>query len=144
MAELLASSRQCMAAEALRKARAQAGMAAGVPCSGIGKLSILPPQIPSEGQLLQTQMEAAQLCRTWVPPSPGCVPESVRIAGLQQSCVLKSTSAAGADTRFSEFVRNVPVPCPPPPAWWARAGEPVLQGKNCPLPNKPDNPVLPG
>ena len=56
----------------------------------------------------------------------------------------ESTNPYDPDARFSVYARRFFAPCPPDPAWYKNAGEPILQGKNCPLPNSPLNPVLPG
>lgn len=72
------------------------------------------------------------------------VPESVRLARFEQRTLDLSTSAFDPDSRFSMYRRPFIPVCPPIPQTYIRGGEPILQGKNCSLPNKPDNPVLPG
>jgi hypothetical protein len=139
IAQILTNSRECMAAQALAKARALgSGKACGALCGVTQNASPLTP-IPS--MLLDARVNA---CYSKYQSLEGCVPESIRIARIQQKTIDMSTDPTNPDARFSEYVRNFPAPCPPDPAWYATAGEPKLQGKNCPLPNKPDNPVLPG
>ena len=70
--------------------------------------------------------------------------ESIRIARLEQKVFDASTDPTNPDTRFSLYRRPFIEICPPIPQFYYTAGQPVLQGKNCALPNKPDNPVLPG
>lgn len=137
IANLLASSRECMAAEALAKARAfSSGKGCAVVCT-TNKPAGPDPAVPS------MLLEQASACYTYRSAAE-CVPESVRIARLQQQTLDEFTSADDPDRRFSMYFRKFIAPCPPDPAWYKNAGEPVLQGKNCPLPNSPFNPVLPG
>ena len=140
MANLLASSRECMAAEALAKARAlSSGKACGTLC-GLPQGNRKPdPPIPS--MLLSATVTN---CYSSYQTLEGCVPESVRLARMLQRTIDNSTNPLDPDARFSAYARNFPTPCPPDPVWYKNAGEPILQGKNCPLPNKPFNPVLPG
>lgn len=140
MANLLASSKQCMAAEALAKARAfGSGKACGALC-GVPQRNQAPaPPIPS--MLLSATVTD---CYSSYQTLEGCVPESVRLARMLQKTIDNSADPFNPDTRFAAYARNFPVPCPPDPAWYKNAGEPIMQGKNCPLPNSPFNPVLPG
>lgn len=152
IARLLADSRGCAATEALARARA---LRVGPPCATCGTTTtseILGPTIPSEGAALL--LREARLLACGVQSTEVCVPESVRIARLA-TCVLN----AGPQFRTEKFI---PPPCPPvtystvvvdesgqvigAPALGGNisGGAAVLQGKVCPLPNKPDNPVLPG
>jgi hypothetical protein len=143
IANLLESSRACMAAEALAKARA---FSSGKACAGgsckVPQLSTLAPAPPPPSILLS----ANQGCYTYNDPARWGtpVPESVRIANIQQRTIDESTNPYDPDARFSAYARKFLTPCPPDPAWYKNAGEPILQGKNCPLPNNPQNPVLPG
>jgi hypothetical protein len=141
IAQLLESSRQCMVAQSLAKARAfSSSKACAVACA-------LPPasQATIPSMLLAANTSA---CYTYPQPNDRRwevpVPESVRIANLQQRTIDESTSSTDPDKRFSMYFKKFTEPCPPDPAWYKNAGEPVLQGKNCPLPNSPLNPVLPG
>ena len=137
IANLITSTRQCMAAEALAKARA---LGSGKACGALCGLPV-GANVPLPSMVLDATVK---ICYSRYQTLEGCVPESVRIAAIQQRTLEESVNPLDPAARFSEFVRNFPAPCPPDPAWYANAGEPVLQLKNCPLPNKPDNPVLPG
>lgn len=144
IANVLASAQACAAAEALARARAlrsSCGPACGQPGSQV--------QVLSESTVLAQRVTRLLSCG--VQTVEGCVPESLRIARVN-ACA----AAAVPPNRF------VPAPCPPAvyntvvvdeagqvvglPALGPNvSGNPgVLQGKNCPLPNKPENPVLPG
>ena len=137
IAKVIAESRRCMAAESLAKARALAsGKACGALC-GISQNVVVP--LPS--MALQTTVKN---CYNKYQSLEGCVPESVRIARIEQKTIDASYDANNPNARFTAYSRFFPAPCPPIPAWYAHAGEPVLQGKVCALPNKPNNPVLPG
>jgi hypothetical protein len=133
VANLLSNTRCCMAAEALAKARSLRGCGpCKLPDSTVNK------PVPTESALL-----ASQNCFFYQGPESG-VPESVRIARAAQRTIDLSFDPTDPLARFSQFRRPFIQICPPIPQWYFTAGEPVLQGKNCPLPNKPDNPVLPG
>lgn len=137
ISNILSTARQCAAAEALAKARA---LGSGKAC---GALCGVPP--PAKMQVPSMLLSATVTnCYSGYQTLEGCVPESVRIARVQQRAVDLATDPTDPTARFSAYARFFPEPCPALPGWYARAGEPVLQGKNCPLPNKPDNPVLPG
>jgi hypothetical protein len=139
ISNLLSRTRECMAAQALAKARAYAsGKSCLTLCTVTRDASGNTP-IPS--MLLNSQVKSS--CYQYKNPNK-CIPESIRIAEIQQRTLLNSADPLNPETRFAEYARNFPAPCPPNPAWYATAGEPKLQLKNCPLPNKPDNPVLPG
>jgi hypothetical protein len=137
IANVVASAKACMAAQALAKARAFRGG----PC---GKICALPDStinkpVPQSSVLV----DAAAGCYLHQGPETG-VPESVRIARTQQRTLDLSRDPTDPSARFSAYRRPFIQICPPIPQWYYTAGEPVLQGKNCALPNKPDNPVLPG
>lgn len=150
IARIIANAQTCAAMEALARARA---LRAGAACTSCGPQGMaLGPQTPSEGAALDVRV--ARLLRCGVQATEGCVPESVRIARLD-SCVIN----AGPQFRVDKFI---PPPCPPvtysrvvvdetgqvigaPSLGGNISGNPsILQGKVCPLPNKPDFPVLPG
>lgn len=134
VANLLSKSRCCMAAEALAKARSLKGCGpCKLPDSTINK------PVPSESSVLASKTG----CFFYQGPESG-VPESVRIARTAQRTLDLSLDPNDPLARFSQFRRPFIQICPPIPQSYFRAGEPVLQGKNCALPNKPDNPVLPG
>jgi hypothetical protein len=101
-------------------------------------------QVPASGTALQSQLHACELRGGTVNAAESGVPESVRIARLQQRTQDLSTDPSHPDSRFSMYRRPFIPICPPIPQWYYTAGEPVSQGKTCPLPNKPDNMILPG
>ena len=136
MANLMASSKSCMAAQALAKARAL-GQKGCDSCTLIDSTINKPVTLPS------VALEAAAGCYMYQSPNAG-VPESVRISQIQQRTIDLSRDPNDPSSRFSQYRRPFIQICPPIPQWYYTAGEPVLQGKNCALPNKPDNPVLPG
>jgi len=136
IANIVSNSRSCMAAEALAKARALGNRG----CGSCTTVTVNKPVNPS-GINLQTTV--ANCFYKYQSPE-ACVPESVRVARMQQRTLDLSIDPNNPLARFSRFRRPFIPICPPIPAWYYTAGEPVLQGKNCPLPNKPDNPVLPG
>jgi hypothetical protein len=139
IANILSNSRNCMAAEALAKARAfSSGKACGALCTVTRDAA---PVAPLPSMLLNSQINN---CYNKYQSLEGCVPESIRIARLDKKTIDKSTDPTNPETRFSDYVRFFPAPCPPIPEFYKTAGEPKKQLKNCPLPNKPENPVLPG
>lgn len=140
IAGVLRRAQTCMANEALAKARALgSGRCGGALCGASATILKEPPPNPSI--LLE---KTVKNCFSKYQSLEGCVPESVRLARQQQRSIDLAANPLNPDTRFAEFARLFIPPCPPPPAWYYSAGEPVLQGKTCPLPNKPGNPVLPG
>ena len=146
IANVLAGAQACAAAEALARARALRSSCGGGPRCGQPTSQV---EVLSESSVLTRRVEKLLSCG--VQTVEGCVPESLRIARVN-ACA----AAAVPPNRF------VPAPCPPAvyntvvvdaageviglPALGPNvSGNPaVLQGKNCPLPNKPENPVLPG
>ena len=150
IARLQQDAQSCAVAEALKRARAISRTAAP-PCSRVGREAVLPAQIPPESSYLEAKHAG---CSGFVSPS-ACVPSSVRTASIEQCTVQKATDPTNPDARFSAYVRVFPTPCPPvvfttpvgdvPPLGANKSGNPpAIQGKVCALPNKPDNPVLPG
>lgn len=145
IANVLANAQACAAAEALARARA---LRRG-PCGGNCDQPASQVQVLSESSVLTRRVEKLLSCG--VQTVEGCVPESLRIARVE-ACA----AAAVPPNRF------VPPPCPPavysavvldaagevigrPALGPNTSGNPaVLQGLVCPLPNKPENPVLPG
>jgi hypothetical protein len=129
---------QATEAEARTNAVAKARLFYTPPCCG-GKRSES-STVPSESVLLTNRLlQCKPLIRQ------GCVSESVRIAQVQQCTLDRAINPLNPETRFSEFRGPfVPTVCPPVPQEFLNANVPKSQLKNCPLPNKPDNPVLPG
>ncbi len=143
IARLLESARASARAEALAKAR---GFANQGPCRsgdcGSYKISVQDAPPPLESIRLQAVVNACYASRNVVT---GCVPESVRIARVNECTLRESTNPFNPETRFSEFRGPfIPPVCPPIPQEALNANVPKNQMRNCPLPNKPDNPVLPG
>jgi hypothetical protein len=148
ISRLVRAAATCDAAQALAKARAARGGGSCVSCKG-GRRSLAAEPI-TESALLEKRMRAAVECG--IPASEGCVTSSLRTTRVG-ACVIAN------GTPFNRFI---PPPCPPAiyrtvvvdeagnvtgiPALGPNiSGNPaVLQGRVCPLPNKPDNPVLPG
>jgi hypothetical protein len=125
-----------------------------VDCSGIHTGSIRRPEPPTPSGLLTIQMGR---CVGYTSPYT-TVPGSIYTAQVEQrarDCALRANPN-------EEFERFFPPVCPPivfdPNVYDAsgnvtgthslgvniNANPATLQGKNCPLPNKPNNPVLPG
>lgn len=124
MANLLNNSRACMAAAALAKAQAFRGRGGcAVSCSVIDS-TVNKPVPPVSNVLTATVKD----CYDKYPNREGCVPDSVRIARLQQRTIDLSRDPNDPSARFSEFRRPFIQICPPIPQWYYTAGEPVLQG----------------
>jgi hypothetical protein len=127
---------QSTEAEARTNAVAKARLFYTPPCSGSRTQGI--PTVPSESVLLKSKQ-----CKPLI--RQGCISESARIAQVQQCTLDQSTNPLNPETRFSEFRGPfVPTVCPPIPLEYLNANVPKLQLKRCPLPNKAENPVLPG
>lgn len=137
IALILANSKACISEEALAKARALGRRGCGS-CTLID--STITNPVPRESNVLAAKVSN---CFLYQSPESG-VPESVRLARMEQRTLDLSRDPNDPLARFSQFRRPFIEICPPIPQWYYTAGEPVMQGKNCPLPNKPGNPVLPG
>jgi hypothetical protein len=137
VSNILSNARCSMAAAALAKARLMTPTRYCGPCGSENK------NIPSVNLPSMTLSAQATNCVSYQAAASG-VPSSVRTAQIEERTIYLSFDPSDPVTRFSEFRRPFIEVCPPIPQWYYTAGEPVLQGKNCPLPNKPDNPVLPG
>jgi len=136
IALVLQNAAQCASVVALEKARIFGRSSA---CASIARTS--GSIVPASSAILAR----ATTCLTTVS-SATCVPESTRIRRVQAHLLNASIQPLDPDTRFSEFNRRpLPPPvCPPIPQEFLNANVPKNQMRNCPLPNKPDNPVLPG
>ena len=150
IAALLQDRRACDAAAALARARALRG---GGPCvKGVCSGDSGPTSVPSERARL-TQKTSACAVNAYTSPY-SCVPESVRVERDR-------INAEDCFAALGPIPRVFPAPCPVleyprytvdengqrtyQPLGGNLSGlEPILQAKNCPLPNKPWNPVLPG
>jgi hypothetical protein len=129
IAQMIDAAKQCNSAVALRKAQSLYGNTPRYQCSLVS-----PSAVQSSSQYLSGKVAA---CPSVIGTSP--VPESTRIARLQQQVLDKETDPLNPDTRFKSYTRFFPIPCPPvqtvvnlPKASTA-----------CPLPNSAFNPVLP-
>jgi len=100
--------------------------------------------VPQSSSKLQSELISCQLRGYRVNGVETGVPQSVWTARLQQRTLDLSTDPSNPDARFSAYRRPFVQVCPPIPQFYLNAGEPILQGKACALPNKPDNPTLPG
>ena len=124
---ILNQAKRCNASSALQKAQQLYGC------------STCPPekstkQVQSESQKVSAKVAA---CPVYVREGP--VPESTRIARVIQNVLYEETNPMNPTTRFSEYVRFFPTPCPPPDT----LSYVPVPSKACPLPNTPLNPVLP-
>jgi hypothetical protein len=138
ISNLLSRTRECMAGEALAKARALKGNPCGGSCTLLD--STINKPVPTPSAVLDAKLSN---CFLYQSPESG-VPESVRLARVEQRTLELSRDPNDPLARFSQFRRPFIEICPPIPQWYYTAGEPKLQLKNCALPNTPDNPVLPG
>lgn len=125
---LVDQAKRCNASSALQKAQQLYGCTSCPPKESSKK------QVQSESQKLTANSGA---CAPFVREGP--VPESTRIARLIQNVLYEETNPLNPTTRFSEYVRFFPTPCPPPDT----LSYVPIPSKACPLPNTPLNPVLP-
>ncbi len=126
--------RRCDATAALQRARSLYGTQS---CASCPSAPTTNKQVQLESQRVQTLMST---CTTIVRAPP--VPESTRIATLIQNVVYESTNPLNPNTRFSEYARFFPAPCPPPDTQLINASQPKPSTR-CQLDNKPVNPILP-
>lgn len=125
--------RRCDAAAALARAQSLYGSQSCSSCKPVTSQV----QVQLESQFLTTKMSS---CTTFVRAPP--VPESTRIASLIQNVIYESTNPMNPNTRFSQYARFFPAPCPPPDTLIVNASMPKAS-TGCQLPNSPFNPVLP-
>lgn len=132
MSRLLDTGRACNASVALAKARQL-----------YGSQSYCPAPIPATVVPLVSQRLGATLANALCAPVLRSAPssEGVRIAKLQD-CSRYQTSSADPATRFSEYIRFFPTPCPVVGAEYLNASMPKASTA-CQLPNSLLNPVLP-
>jgi hypothetical protein len=124
VAGILAQSKKCASATALARARAMQGSGgcAGGACAP--RDSTIEKAVPQSSTRVKQQ---ASDCYLHQGPEYG-VPESIRLARLQQKTLDLERDPTNRFARFSAF-RGPFVPiCPPIPQWYYTAGEPVLQG----------------
>jgi hypothetical protein len=140
VARLLAASQACVAATALAKARALRSSCGTVACRD-RQAAAAPAFVPASSALLERTVRD---CYSSVPAKEGCVPESVRIARAAQCSLDQAQDPFNRETRFVEFRGPfIPPVCPPIPQEALNANIPRQSFASCPLPNRPDNPVLP-
>jgi hypothetical protein len=143
IARIQEASRAQMREQALAKARALRGgpgTCGGVRCASAAER--IQPNVPVPSAVLINTVKA---CYSGVSRE-GCVPSSVRTARIQLDILEKERDPFNPITRFSDLTINRPViatVCPPIPLEALNANIPKQNMRNCPLPNKPDNPVLP-
>jgi len=145
LAQLIAQNRQeCMIGKGRAIHEKDCSVCVKLDLSGafIGNTNTRP--VPACGTALQSKLHNCELRGGTVNGPEYGVPDSVRIARLQQRTQDLATDPSNPDARFSMYRRPFIPICPPIPQWYYTAGEPVPQGKSCPLPNKPDNMILPG
>ena len=129
---IVEQAKRCNASTALARARALYG---SQPCeSGACGLTPSTKQVQTQSQRLAA---AATACAPFVREP--VVPESTRIARLITNTLYEETNPTNPTTRFSEYVRFFPTPCPPPDT----LSYVPIPSTACPLPNTPLNPVLP-
>ena len=140
IARVLEKSQALMRAQALAKAQAYRGGpgSCGNICYSAAERAT--PQVPVPSAVL-----AATVTNCYSRYSKeGCVPSSVQTARTQLRILEQSIDPFNRETRFSEFRGPfIPPVCPPIPQEALNANIPKQNMRNCPLPNKPDNPVLP-
>jgi hypothetical protein len=145
VASLIAKNMQeCMVGTGRKISQKECSPCVNLDLSGgfIGNTNIRP--VPASSTALESKLHKCELRGFTVNGPQTGVPESVRIAQVQQRTQDLSTDPSDPDSRFSMYRRPFIPVCPPIPQWYYTAGEPVPQGKSCPLPNKPDNMILPG
>lgn len=115
MVQILAASRRCQVSEAIAKARAMNAQ----PCCNTTIQSRA--VVPLESTALQAQLAAcgritAQQAQQIANQPLRGVPESVRIAQLQQNVLDQYSPYSNSERRFLEYVGpQIPVQCPPIP-----------------------------
>lgn len=148
IANVLSSSRSCMAAQALAKARALSRRGCGESCTTIDSTVNNPVPLTST----EMQSRVANCFYKYQGPEYG-VPASVLTARIQQRTLDLSRDPNDPLSRFAEFRRPFIQICPPIPQWYFTAGEPILQGPcnigtesaevAAAFAKNPSNPVLP-
>jgi len=148
LAALIRHQNECSAAESLAKAAALRKNECG-PCnkldlSGAFVGNTINKPVPQSSSRLQSNTFTCVLRGGQVRGVETGVPQSVWTARLQQRTLDLAADPSNPDARFAAYRRPFIQVCPAIPQSYYTAGEPVMQGLRCGLPNKPDNPVLPG
>ena len=127
IANILSATRSCVAQDVLAKARALGNRG----CKSCNRVdSTINKPVPLESSALEKKTSN---CFLYQSPETG-VPDSVRIAKLQQRTIDLSRDPNDPLARFSEYRRPFIEICPPIPQWYFTAGEPKQQEKGCNLP----------
>ena len=139
ISHLIQKAKNCAIQEQLSKAQNYYGFNS---CGTCVKINLNTTDVPSESSYLDSQIAKNTSC-SFNYFKPPVLPESVRIARIQQEVIDKSTDPLNAIARFSQYSRVIIPPCPPtdPNIFNGSMPKPA---KICPaLPNTPLNPVLP-
>jgi hypothetical protein len=129
IARILENAQRCSIQENLARARAYQGKDSCVPCKSYNYLGNT--NIPSESSYLALRPK----CFTYVREP--VVPESIRIARVQEAVLSNQTDPMNSNTRFSDYAPN-PTIVGCPPITYSNGSIP----QRCPLLNTPLNPVL--
>ena len=136
ISNIIEQARRCAIQEQLAKAKNFYGADSCVKCV---RENLPQVTVQSEGAYLASKVANCSF-NYYQPP---VVPESVRIAKIQQTVMEKSRAPLNTNTRFSQYSRVFQAPCPPvdPNIFNGNLPKPA---RICPaLPNTPLNPVLP-
>ena len=136
ISQLVENARLCRIQERLAKAQNYYGMDS---CGTCKNMNIVVKDVQTESAYLTSQVLNCDY-NYFKPP---VVPESVRIARIQQEVLDKSNDPYNIKTRFVQYTRVIIPPCPPvdPNIFNGSMPKPA---RICPaLPNTPLNPVLP-
>lgn len=130
IAHILYAAQRCAIQDNLAKARAFQGADNCISCKPnyLGNTNV-----PSESAYLISKTN----CYNFV--TAPVVPESVRIARIQQEILNQEINPMNSNTRFVEYA-PIPTIVPCPPITYSNGSVPA----SCVLPNTPLNPVLPG
>jgi hypothetical protein len=129
IARILEDARNCTIQENLIRARKFQGADSCVSCKPYNYLGNT--NIPSESAYLASRSN----CYTYVREP--VVPESVRLARLQEAVLSNEINALLSNSRFSQYAPS-PTIFVCPPITYSNGSIP----QKCPLPNTPLNPVL--
>lgn len=148
LAALIRQKNECAVSATLDKAASTRKIECG-PCNKLdlsggflGNTNTNP--VPQSSSKLQSDTIACQRRGREIIGAVTGVSQSVWTARLQQRTLDLSVDPSNPDARFAAYRRPFIEICPAIPQSYYTAGEPVMQGLRCGLPNKPDNPVLPG
>ena len=129
ISHILYDAQRCAIQDNLAKARAFQGANSCVPCKPNYSSNI---NVVSESAYLISKTN----CYNFI--TAPVVPESVRIARIQQEILNQEINPMNSNTRFIDYAA-IPTIVPCPPITYSNGSVPA----SCPLPNTPLNPVLP-